>query len=38
MEGVGAHPMYHINEGLSIVPTEVTDHLNLILALEDRLD
>jgi hypothetical protein len=38
MKGVEAHLVYHINKGLSVVPTEVTDHLNLILALEDRLD
>ena len=30
--------MYHVDEGLSIISTEVTDHLDLIAAREDCLD
>ena len=32
------HPVHHIDEGLSGIPTELTDHLNLILVREDCLD
>lgn len=34
----GAHLMYHIDEGLSCVPAEITNHLNLILSRENILD
>jgi hypothetical protein len=35
MKGCGAHLVYHVDKGLSVVPTEVTDHLDLILVRED---
>jgi len=37
-EGVGAYLVYHINKGLSIVSTEVTDHLDFVLTGEDCLE
>ena len=34
----GVYLMYHIDEGLGVVPTEVADHLHLILTCEDCLN
>lgn len=34
----GGYLVYHINKGLGIVPTEITDHLNLTLAHQGCLD
>ena len=31
-----AYLIYHINEGLGIIPSEVSDHLDLIRVREDR--
>ena len=31
-----AYPVYHIDDGLGIVPAEITDRLELILTREDR--
>jgi hypothetical protein len=36
--GVEAHLVYRINKGLSILPTEVTNRVYLVLACEDRLN
>jgi len=34
----GAHPMHHIDKGLSCVPAKITNHLNLVLSRENILD
>lgn len=31
-KGVGGYLVYHVNEGLSVVPTEVADHFIPVLA------
>ena len=32
---LGGYLVYHVDKGLSIVPTEVSDHLDLILTPQD---
>ena len=37
MNGCGTRLVYHIDEGLCVVPEEAMDHVILILAGDDRL-